>query len=335
LLGQNTLASADMQSSALLDWIAALHGTPGADPATIARAETALRGRIAYEGSRFDFVDSDNVPWWMMNSGDETANRALAVLLGRPGWQDDVPRLMVGAAMRQRRGHWDTTPANAWGVVAARRFTSLYPPGAIGGTTSGSFLGLTRSARWPSSTPMRLRFPLPKVQTPLRLSHTGTGGPWAQVQVIAAVPMKQPFSGGYRVSREVSFIQQRVPNRLTRGDVMRIRLTVNAGAERNWVVIDDPIPAGATIVGDLGGQSAALAAQVSGGEGIQPSYVERGQDAWRGYFLWVPRGRFTVEYAVRLNAAGRFQMPPTRVQAMYSPEIRAALPNRLVSVFPQ
>ena len=59
-------------------------------------------------------------------------------------------------------------------------------------------------------------------------------------------------------------------------------------------------------------------------------YVERGQDGWRGYFEWVPRGRFTVEYAVRLNAVGRFQLPPTRVQAMYSPEIRGALPNRLV-----
>jgi uncharacterized protein YfaS (alpha-2-macroglobulin family) len=324
-----------MQSSALLDWITALNGTPGADRAMIARAEAELRGRIAYEGSRFDFTDSANAPWWMMSSGDETANRALAVLIGRPGWQDDVPRMMVGAAMRQRRGSWDTTPANAWGVIAARRFTNLHPPAELGGTTSGSLLGLSQSARWPSSTPLMLRFPLPKVPAALTLIHSGSGGPWAQVQVMAAVPMKQPFFAGYRVSRRVSFIQRRDPNKVTRGDVMRIRLTVDAGAERNWVVINDPIPAGATIVGDLGGQSAALAAQARGGEGVQPSYVERGQDAWRGYFEWVPRGRFTVEYAVRLNAVGRFQMPPTRVQAMYSPDIRGALPNRLVSVFPQ
>jgi uncharacterized protein YfaS (alpha-2-macroglobulin family) len=335
LLGQNPMRPADMQSSALLDWITALNGTPGADRAMIARAEAELRGRIAYEGSRFDFTDSANAPWWMMSSGDETANRALAVLIGRPGWQDDVPRMMVGAAMRQRRGSWDTTPANAWGVIAARRFTNLHPPAELGGTTSGSLLGLSRSARWPSSTPLMLRFPLPKVPAALTLTHSGSGGPWAQVQVMAAVPMKQPFFAGYRVSRQVSFIQRRDPNKVTRGDVMRIRLTVDAGAERNWVVINDPIPAGATIVGDLGGQSAALAAQATGGEGVQPSYVERGQDAWRGYFEWVPRGRFTVEYAVRLNAVGRFQMPPTRVQAMYSPDIRGALPNRLVSVFPQ
>jgi uncharacterized protein YfaS (alpha-2-macroglobulin family) len=335
LLGQIGMAPADMQSSALIDWLTALVRTPGADPAIIARAEAELRKRIAYEGSRFDFTDSGNAPWWMMSSGDEMANRALALLIGRPGWQDDVPRLMVGAALLQQRGHWDTTTANAWGMVAARRFTALYPPAAISGTTTATFSGLTRTARWPAPGGTILRFPLPKAGAPLTLSHPGAAGPWAQVQVMAAVPMKQPFFAGYRVSRQVSFLQRRDPNRLSRGDVLKIRLTVDAGVERNWIVVSDPIPAGATIVGDLGGQSQALAAQASGGEGVQPSYVERGQDAWRGYFEWVPRGRFTVEYAVRLNAVGRFQLPPTRVQAMYSPEIRAALPNGLVSVFPQ
>ncbi len=54
--------------------------------------------------------------------------------------------------------------------------------------------------------------------------------------------------------------------------------------------------------------------------------------AWRGYFGWLPQGRTTVEYAVRINGAGRFQLPPTRVMAMYSPEIHASLPNPPLSV---
>jgi uncharacterized protein YfaS (alpha-2-macroglobulin family) len=31
---------------------------------------------------------------------------------------------------------------------------------------------------------------------------------------------------------------------------------------------------------------------------------------------------------MRLNAAGRMQLPPSKVEAMYSPEIRAAVPNQ-------
>src|SRR3546814_15993713 len=93
-------------------------------------------------------------------------------------------------------------------------------------------------------------------------------------------------------------------------------------------VCSSDLPAGATIVGDLGGQSRMLAEQGSDGPGIEflatdgtgklwdiqagvrAAYVERGNDAWRAYFDWVPRGRFAVSYLVRLNGAGHFQLPP-------------------------
>ena len=124
---------------------------------------------------------------------------------------------------------------------------------------------------------------------------------------------------------------EKVKGRLTRGDVMKVTITVDATADRTWVVVSDPVPPGATIVGGLGGQSGILG-NLGGSEGLAPSYVERGRDAWRGYFQWVPRGRFTVSYIVRLNGVGRFGLPPTRVEAMYSPEIRAALPNKSIEV---
>jgi len=99
----------------------------------------------------------------------------------------------------------------------------------------------------------------------------------------------------------------------------------------------DPVPAGATVIGDLGGQSQLLqrggaADGDGGGEGGGPSYVERGRDTWRAYFAWLPKGTTTVSYTLRLNGAGRFQMPPSRVEAMYSPAIRAAAPNQTMVV---
>jgi uncharacterized protein YfaS (alpha-2-macroglobulin family) len=98
------------------------------------------------------------------------------------------------------------------------------------------------------------------------------------------------------------------------------------------VVVNDPIPTGATVIGSLGGQSEMLGAEAGTGTGVQPSYVERGKDAWRGYFAWVPRGTFTVSYVMRMNSAGVFNLPATRVEAMYSPEIRAQVPNQPVTV---
>ena len=48
----------------------------------------------------------------------------------------------------------------------------------------------------------------------------------------------------------------------------------------------------------------------------------------------VPKGNWSVEYSVRLNNAGDFGLPETRVEAMYAPEMFGETPNAKVSVTP-
>ena len=354
LLGAIDIAPADMPTALLADWMTAIDRTPGLGDAAARRAlaERTLRQRIVYEGSRIDLTDASNMPWWMMVSYDETVLKALNAILGRPGWQNEGPKLMVGMAGRQVRGHWDTTPANAWGTIAARRFASLYPASAITGTTTLTLGGASRTQGWPMTAgtgPIRL--PVPAATTPLMMTQSGGAGPWATVQVSAAVPLRQALFAGYRMTKQTGMLIQKNKGRYTRGDVMKVVITVEATAERSWVVISDPVPPGGTIIGGLGGQSQILAGQgdASGGGGqagildaqgkpliveygVQPGYVERGRDAWRAYFAWVPAGKFTVSYAVRLNGTGRFSLPPSRVEAMYSPDIRAQVPNSGIEV---
>ena len=333
MIGQISLSPADMPTTLLADWLTAIDRTKGANTALRQQAEAVLRQRIAFEGSRLDLTDTANAPWWMMSSGDEMAIKALLAALGRPGWAGDEGKMMVGVALRQNRGHWDTTTANAWGTIAARRFAARYPATAVTGTTTVSVGATTRNQSWPiSASAQSLRLPLPEGKTPLILKQAGGAGPWAAISVLAAVPLRDPLFAGYRIEKKVTAISQAKSGQWTRGDVMKVRITVDATAGRNWVVVNDPIPPGATIIGNLGGQSQQLAAQASDNEGASPSYIERGADSWRGYFEWVPEGRFVVEYAVRLNATGKFGMPPTRVEAMYSPDIRGVIPNAPVTV---
>lgn len=334
MLGQIGMTPQEMPTSTLADYIAALGRVPGlANGAQLrAAAEAVLKTRLVYEGSRIDLSDKGDSPWWLMASGDEAVLKALVATLGRPAFQGEGPKMMVGAALRQQRGHWDTTTANAWGVIAARRFEGVYPAAQVAGITTATLGTQTLTRAWPLAEPQRnLLFALPPVgrQTPLALSQSGGAGPWASVQVRAAVPLTQPLAAGYTLTRTVEVVQAKTKGVLTRGDVLKVTLTVTASADRNWVVISDPVPAGATIIGSLGGQSEMLAEGTGAGG---TSYVERGRDAWRGYFAWMPRGTHSVSYAVRLNAAGRLQLPPSRVEAMYSPEIRAAVPNAVMVV---
>jgi uncharacterized protein YfaS (alpha-2-macroglobulin family) len=331
MLGQAAIPVRDMPTATLADWIVTLDKVPGVNPRRKAEAETALRARIVYEGTRLDLVDKAVAPWWMMVSGDEMAMKALLAATGRPGWETEAPRMMIGVALRQQRGHWDTTPSNAWGTIATRRFAQAYP-GAAAGVTTAKLGDVVMTRNWPKPEPVH--FPLPDRPTQLMLTHSAAPAPWAFVSVRAAVPLTTPAFAGYRLTREVSFVERKQADRLSGGDVLKIKISVDAPVDRTWVVIEDPIPAGASIVSGGGGQSSLLANRAGYGEGGWPSYVERGLDSWRAYFGWLPKGRTSVEYVVRVNGTGRFQLPPTRVEAMYSPEIHAALPNRPLVVAP-
>jgi uncharacterized protein YfaS (alpha-2-macroglobulin family) len=113
-----------------------------------------------------------------------------------------------------------------------------------------------------------------------------------------------------------------------------VRLELEAQSDMTWVVVDDPIPASASVFGTgLGSDSRILAkGEKQGGGWVWPAFQERSFDAFRSYFEYVPKGNWVVEYTVRLNNAGQFVLPPTRVEAMYSPEMFGELPNVPVTV---
>jgi uncharacterized protein YfaS (alpha-2-macroglobulin family) len=153
------------------------------------------------------------------------------------------------------------------------------------------------------------------------------------VRATAALPLDAPLSTGFAIARSVTPIEQKEPGRWTRGDVARVRLEIDAQSDMSWVVVDDPVPGGATVLGSgLGGQSELLASGEQSEGWAWPAYEERRFDAFRAYYRFVPKGRWVMEYTVRYNNPGEFLLPATRVEAMYAPEMLGELPNAALAV---
>lgn len=162
------------------------------------------------------------------------------------------------------------------------------------------------------------------------VQHRGTGKPWVAIQSIAAVPRTAPFDAGYRLRKTVTPLQGADLKNLQRGDIVRVHLEVEASADMTWVAVTDPIPAGATILGSGLGRDSEIATQ---GENRNadwwrtPAFVERGQDSYRAYWSYLGQGATSVEYTLRLNNPGSFALPPSRVEALYAPEMFGEAPN--------
>jgi hypothetical protein len=339
LLGSLTIEPNLWPTSALLDWWSVLGRVPTIPDrdARIGEVEQIVRARLSLQGTTMGFsTEEGDRLWWLMASPDTNAVRLIAVLVEQARWKDDVPRLLQGALGRQHRGSWCCTITNAWGVLAVEEFAKAFESAAVEGKTSASLAARTQSIAWQDAPDGgTLSFDWPAARSVLDLRHEGGGTPWATIQALAAIPLKTPLSSGYRFQRSVKPIEQRVKGRWSRGDVMRIRLEVDAQSDMSWVVVSDPIPAGGSHLGSrLGGDSQLLTQGEEWKGNVWPAFEERSAEAFRAYYELVPKGRFVVEHTVRLNQSGRFQLPTTRVEALYAPEMFGEAPNETIEVGP-
>ena len=130
-------------------------------------------------------------------------------------------------------------------------------------------------------------------------------------------------------------MQQKSAGRWSRGDVVRVTLEIEAQSDMTWVVVNDPIPAGGMIFGSGLGRDSRILTKGEKREGLAwPAFTERSFEAFRAYYEFVPKGKWTVEYTVRLNNRGAFLLPSTRVEALYAPEMFGEIPNKPFQVDP-
>ncbi|WP_413541687.1 alpha-2-macroglobulin family protein [Collimonas humicola] len=333
-------------TSAVLDWINILQRVSSIPDRAkrLAEADQIIRARLNYQSTRMGFsTETDDYWWWLMASADVNATRLVLTMLDNPAWKEDMPKLINGAIQRQSRGHWATTTANVWGSLAMQKFGQKFEAEKVAGVTKasleqGAAVASSQSFSWPTATAEggKLQLPWPAAAAAaataapaeLKLTHAGSGAPWVTVQSLAAVVLKKPFSSGYRIAKNIVPVEQKEKGKYSRGDIYRVDLEIDAQTDMTWVVATDPIPSGATLLGSGLGRDSAIATSSERPSGSAwLAYEERSFESFRSYYEYVPKGKFTMTYTFRLNNPGEFSLPPTRVEAMYAPEMFGEFPN--------
>ncbi|HEV8717156.1 MAG TPA: MG2 domain-containing protein [Candidatus Binatia bacterium] len=338
LLSSVTIEPNLWPTSTVLDWWNILRRVPSLTDREkrLSEAEQIVRSRLSLQGTTLGFSTerADNL-WWLMAGPDTNAVRLILHLLQTGQWRDDLPQLMRGALLRQRRGAWDSTVTNAWGVLAVEKFSQAFETTPVTGATSATLAETAQHVDWAQAPKGgALNFSWPAQPMDLTVDHQGTGNPWVTIQARAAIPLKTPFSSGYHIAKTLTPVEVRAAGYWSRGDIVRVRLEIEAQADMTWVVVSDPLPGGASHLGS-GLRTSEIAAQGEAHRGqAWPAFQERAFEAFRAYYEFVPKGRFTVEYTIRLNQSGQFQLPTTRVEALYAPEMFGELPNAPLEVQP-
>lgn len=302
--------------------------------AQLKQTENILRSRIHFQGSMMNLQGEQGEigQWRLFTSSDQETIGVFAVALAEKSWEQDIGRMARGLIARLRRGHWDTTMANAWGITQLRRFSEKYEREQISGETKVSLGDMNESVSAKTSGDFeKILLPWPKGSEKntisLQFSHIGSGKPWIHFETQSAIPVKKSRDMGYQISRKITPVVQNTSGVWHVGDVVNVELTILARSDQPWVVVHDPIPAGATHLGTgLDGSSQILDRAPKRSDSVTQiqdwptEYEERSNASFIAYAAYLPRGTYRLNYRFRLNAAGEFQLPPSRVEAMYAPE---------------
>lgn len=294
--------------------------------AKLVEYQSAITGRLTLVGTGAKFSNDSLRPFYSLSSVDTDQVRLILVLATNPelatGWKAVLPKLVLGATQMMQRGSWDLTIANAYGVLAMKAFAQLDPQNVTGisKVTLGS---IVKSLDWsvaPKGGVVDLGWTGIGSYT-VDVTHQGTGSPWAIVSLNAAVPVTQKVENHIQVEKIVSPLKAVYKV----GDEVTITLKIKAQTELANVSLVDPIPAGAKILGS-GLDNDANNGPVTGGW-VWPDSQELASDSYRASYSVVPAETFEVVYKIRLNNAGTFKLPTTRIEAVYMPENFAELPN--------
>ena len=106
------------------------------------------------------------------------------------------------------------------------------------------------------------------------------------------------------------------------GDEVEVHLTLTTDSAFEYVLLDDPKPAGF--------ESEEL---TSGWEWDKLSLYRETRDAATRFFInWVPAGKVTLSYVLRPTVSGKFRALPAQAQSMYAPEFGAHTGTELLTV---
>ncbi|MES2295587.1 MAG: alpha-2-macroglobulin family protein [Pseudomonadota bacterium] len=329
-----------LPTEALLDWISYVLDAPGLPERAVQlrQAASQLRQRYEMHGAHIVWRAADGLNSSAMRPRDGLAART-ALLLQRwqaiePIWTDELVLLPQALGDAIAHPHANTTVGNAYKVAALQRFAASIERGTVAGVSTATLEGVSRANTWPAHASQSL--PLPPTQgATLHLAHSGTGAPWANVALLAAVKPLQPVAHGLTLTKNISAVERRVPGRWSVGDVLKVTLTMRSDSDLAWLALSDPIPSGATILGKGLAREGKLVQEKENLPGWwRPSVIERASDALRGYYERTWAGQWQTEYLLRLNNAGSFGLPASRIEAMYAPEIYGEAPNTALEVSP-
>ncbi|MCC7355256.1 MAG: Ig-like domain-containing protein [Anaerolineae bacterium] len=297
------------------------------------------------------------VDYWTMNTDVRTTALVLDALVRlRPNDVMATQAVRWLMYVRNGDGHWETTQETLWSIIALTNW--MVASGELKAdyswrvTLNGQAMGQGTANAESLNDPMVLKAAVAGLlrdqanglvleRLPAASGQTGEGRLYytAHLRVFQPVDQVKALNRGIVVSRE--YVLNDAPDKPIRearvGDVIRVKLTIVAPTDLTYLLLEDPLPAGAEAVDTSLRTTRTLPTEeeirrMKEGEVIEepkawmwdawlPSHTDLRDEKVALFATFLPRGTYQYTYLMRASLPGEYLVMPTTAMQMYFPEV--------------
>jgi len=307
------------------------------NPAMIDELVRDLMNNAKVAPTSAHFEEQESPDWyWIFSSSTRTTALILQAMVETQPENSLIPKVVRWLIDRQKNGCWRTTQENWYVVDALATYFKVYEKEEPNFTAEVRVAGgelmkelfrgrslntafkemalseLQRGVEYPmdflKNGPGRLYYTV-------RMNYYPTGQTKAKDEGISVIKSMERVAVG---SDSVASISA--------GATSKVTITISTNQDRNFVVVDDPIPAGVEIINTSFQTSGSnLREQEQNNtnwwEWNPFRHREMYDDKALFFADFLPAGVHTLTYLVRATSYGTFQAPATRAEGMYEPEV--------------
>lgn len=273
-----------------------------------------------------------------MSSNVRATAMTLAALLEVDPRSPLIDPLAMGLkASRNRAGTWVSTQDNLWSLIALAQYGRR---NATGDTTVTITAGGKEVAKrkLTGGEVALTKLTLGALAGDDVKITTDKGAVVSARITEARVDAGDTVHNGFSITRRYTDASGKEKTSFKAGDMVTVKLTVEANDGRRWVALVDPIPAGFEVVNPK--LAAGGAPPAGSAPGSRQSYWHTiswdHQEMRDDRVLWfadhMRAGTFELEYQARATIDGTFTAMPATIEMMYEPDVRARTARAQITV---
>ena len=238
-----------------------------------------------------------------------------------------VDELAVELFRRRSNGHWSTTQANVWSLLALSSYLRQVETGDKNATGQISWDKATAPFSVSKDKPLATAaFPIMNktAAEPIRVNKSG-GQIFSEVTVEARpkVIARPRQDRGYSITRRYSKLgddgRLSAAENLRVGDRVLVTLDVDVRRRATYLAVEDPLPAVFEAINPAFKSQEVAAGETLGTEWVS-DYHELREDRAVFFADLLYPGRYTLRYLARVISAGDAIAASAKVEEMYHPE---------------